>query len=46
MDVFYMGSRKRQDLPSKLRARGPRERVGGEGRKREGEEGRGTEKNI
>ena len=42
MDLLYMGSRKRQDLLSKLGAWGPWERVE-EGR---GEAGRGAEKNV
>ena len=36
MDLIYMGSRKRQDILSKLGAWGPWERVEGEGREREG----------
>ena len=36
MDLIYMGSRKRQDLLSKLGARAPWERGEGEGRVREG----------
>ena len=35
IDLIYMGSRKRQDLLSKLEAWGPWERVEGEGRGRE-----------
>ena len=41
MDLIYMGSRKRQDLLSKLGAWGPWERVKGEG-----EASRGAEKNV
>ena len=41
MDLIYMGSRKRQDLLSKFRAWGPRERVEGrKGRERKGREQR------
>ena len=36
MDLIYMGIRKRQDLPSKLGAWGPWERVEEEGRGRKG----------
>ena len=36
IELIYIGSRKRQDLLSKLGARGPRERVEGEGKGREG----------
>ena len=40
MDLIYMG-RKRQDLLSKLGARGPCERVEGKGRGREGNKEKG-----
>ena len=40
IDLIYMGSRKRQDLLSKLGAWGPWERVEGEGNVRKGEEWR------
>ena len=42
IDIIYMGSRKRQNLLSKLGAWGPWDRSEG-GR---GEAGRGTEKNV
>ena len=41
IDVIYMGSRKRQDLLSKLGAWGPWERVEGKGKT-----GRGAEKDV
>ena len=40
--LIYMGSRKRQDLPSKLGAWGPWGKVEGW----RGEAGKGTEKNV
>ena len=43
MDLMYIGSRKRQDLMSKLGAWEPWERIEGEGR---GEERRGVEKEF
>ena len=42
IDLIYMGSRKRQDLLSKLGAWGPWGRI----EERRGEAGRGTEKNV
>ena len=42
IDLIYMGSRKKQDLLSKLGAWGPRERID----KGRGEERRGIEKNV
>ena len=41
IDLIYMGSRRRQDLLSKLESWGPWERVEGKGRS-----GRGAEKNV